>query len=67
MTAATLNRHEIYQRDDGLWQIGADDDGPGPFATREFALCIACCAQQTPAIPFRKINYRRARFAQSSA
>jgi hypothetical protein len=66
----------IIQRDDGLWSIGFGDDAPGPFETREFALSVAggparrpysFAEEGSPAIPFRKINYRRARVAQSSA
>jgi hypothetical protein len=56
---------DIQQRDDGLWSIGFGDDAPGPFETREFALSVA--GRPATAIPFRKINYRRARSAQSSA
>jgi hypothetical protein len=58
--------YDIQQRDDGLWQIGADECALGPFETREFALSVACCAQQAPKIPFRKIKLREARRAGSS-
>jgi hypothetical protein len=42
MTSTASKQHqEIRQRDDGLWQIGFDDSGPGPFETREFAMSVA--------------------------
>ena len=66
MTCAPNRHQEVYQRDDGLWSIGFDDNAAGPFESREFALSVAGCAQQTPAIPFRKINYGRAHSAGSS-
>jgi hypothetical protein len=31
----------IVQRDDGLYQVGLDDDGDGPFRTRELAASVA--------------------------
>jgi hypothetical protein len=46
---------DIRQRDDGLFQIG-DDDGPGPFETRAFALSVAGYLPPAPTIPFRKIK-----------
>ena len=55
--------HEIYQRDDGFWQIGADECALGPFETREFALSVAGHAPRTPAITFRKIIIREVRGA----
>jgi hypothetical protein len=33
--------HEVYQRDDGLWQFGLCADAPGPFESRAFALQVA--------------------------
>jgi len=66
MTGALNQHQEIRQRDDGLWQIGVDDDGPGPFESREFALSVAGYLPPAPTNPFRKINYRRAHNAGSS-
>jgi hypothetical protein len=56
------NATDIRQRDDGLFQIG-DDNGPGPFETREFALSVAgyMPAVPAPASPFRKIKMKEAR------
>jgi hypothetical protein len=31
---------DIFQRDDGLFQIGLDDDAAGPFRTRDFAAAV---------------------------
>jgi hypothetical protein len=62
--AATHQHQEIRQRDDGLWQIGIDDAGPGPFETREFAMSVAGFAP--PSIPLRKTNGKEARFAGST-
>jgi hypothetical protein len=28
---------DVYQRDDGMYQLGIGDDSPGPFETRAFA------------------------------
>jgi hypothetical protein len=55
--------HEVYQRDDGLWQIGVDDSGPGPFESRAFAQSVASGHQPTPATPvkFRRIKIKEAR------
>jgi hypothetical protein len=35
------NQQPIIERDDGLYQIGLQDDAPGPFRTRHFAETIA--------------------------
>jgi hypothetical protein len=59
-----LMGHEIRQRDDGLWQIGVDDAGPGPFEIREFAMSIAGFAPAN--IPFRKIKCKETPFAGST-
>jgi hypothetical protein len=69
MTCANNRHQEVYQRDDGLWSIGFDfdDNAAGPFESREFAMSVAGENSPAPKIPFRKINYRRARYAQSSA
>jgi hypothetical protein len=32
---------DIYQRDDGLFQLGLNDDAAGPFRTRDFAAAVA--------------------------
>jgi len=40
--------HEVYQRDDGLRQIGVDGAGPGPFESRNFALQIASGHKPAP-------------------
>jgi hypothetical protein len=53
------NLHEVYQRDDGLWSIGFDDDAAGPFESREFALSVAGESS-------RKIKLKEARRAGSS-
>jgi hypothetical protein len=65
MTGAHPHR-EIYQRDDGLWSIGFDDNAAGPFESREFALSVAGYRNPTPTIPFRKIKLKEARRAGSS-
>jgi hypothetical protein len=62
MTGAPQH-HDIRQRDDGLWQIGIADDGPGPFESREFALSVAGHVPRAPVIPFRKIIIKEARGA----
>jgi hypothetical protein len=59
MTCAHNRHQEVYQRDDGLWQIGVDDDGPGPFESREFALSVAGYLPPAPSIPFRKIIFNK--------
>jgi hypothetical protein len=56
-----ISHLEIYQRDDGLWQIGVDDGGPGPFESREFAMSVAGYVPPAPTIPFRKIIFKRRR------
>ena|ERR1035437_1818997 len=63
--AGMNNPADIYQRDDGLWSIGSGDDAPGPFESRQFAMSVAGYLPPEPAIPFRKINYRRAHSARS--
>jgi hypothetical protein len=32
---------QIVERDDGRYQIGLDDEAPGPFASRAFAMAVA--------------------------
>jgi hypothetical protein len=32
---------DVYQRDDGYFQIGICDDAPGPFESRAFAEAVA--------------------------
>jgi hypothetical protein len=32
---------QVFQRDDGLYQIGLTDDAPGPFESRMFAEAVA--------------------------
>jgi prophage regulatory protein len=32
---------KVIQRDDGRYQVGAADDAPGPFETRQFAEAVA--------------------------
>jgi hypothetical protein len=39
--------YEVYQREDGLWQIGHGDDAPC-FPTRQFALAVASGEKPTP-------------------
>src|SRR3954453_12237368 len=36
---------DIFQRDDGLFEIGLGADAPGPFQTRAFALKVAIGAE----------------------
>jgi hypothetical protein len=31
----------VFQRDDGMYEIGLDLDAPGPFETRTFAESVA--------------------------
>jgi hypothetical protein len=31
----------VFERDDGLFQIGLGDDAPGPFESRRFAQAVA--------------------------
>jgi hypothetical protein len=57
----SIQHQEIVQRDDGLWQIGVNDDGLGPFESREFALSVAGHLAPAPTIPFRKIILKEAR------
>jgi hypothetical protein len=59
MTCAPNRHQEVYQRDDGLWSIGFDDDAAGPFESREFALSVAGESSPAPTIPFRKIKEAR--------
>jgi hypothetical protein len=66
MTCAHNRHQEVYQRDDGLWSIGFDDNAAGPFESREFAMSVAGENSPAPTIPFRKINYGRAHSAGSS-
>jgi hypothetical protein len=37
----SLLDHQIVERDDGLFQLGWQDDAPGPFPTRSFAVMVA--------------------------
>ena len=32
---------QVIQRDDGAYQVGHDDDAPGPFESRAFAESVA--------------------------
>jgi hypothetical protein len=48
--------HEIYQRDDGHFEIGLGDDARGPFESREFALRVA---SGNPPAPAKRANFRR--------
>jgi hypothetical protein len=34
---------DVYQRDDGAWSVGWQDDAPGPFASRAHAEAVAVC------------------------
>jgi hypothetical protein len=39
---ALVQPADVYQRDDGMYQLGIGDDAPGPFETRAFAAgCLA--------------------------
>ena len=49
--------HDVYLREDGLWQIGMADDAPGPFSSRADAERIACRAE--PAAVASSVRFRR--------
>jgi hypothetical protein len=52
--------HEVYQRDDGLFEIGLGDDASGQFESRAFALRIASGHPPAPApmAKFRRLQIR---------
>jgi hypothetical protein len=64
--SAAPQHQEIYQRDDGQFEVGLGEDSLGPFPSREFALSIAGYALPTPSIPFRKIKLKETRRAGTS-
>jgi hypothetical protein len=46
----------VFERDDGLFQIGFGDDAPGLFESRPFALRVA---EGLPPAPAERGNFRR--------
>jgi hypothetical protein len=37
---ASVQPTDIFERDDGMFQIGLADDAPGPFESRSFAEAV---------------------------
>jgi hypothetical protein len=55
--------HEVYQRDDGLYEVFSGDTAAGPFPTITFALRVASGHPPTPAhlAKFRRFQIREVR------